>query len=86
VAKLLAAHGFVAVRLEGLGFDALVPPGTRVIELMPHHLRPWCYRRRCAVRELPYEALLGEQEDGAATCAGFKVDLGWVRSAVATIA
>jgi hypothetical protein len=109
VVELLAAHGFVAVRLEGLNFDAqaqlfaeaafivaphgaglsnlaFVPPGTSVIELMPHRLGQWCYRRLCAVRGLSYEAVIGEQEEAPPSYAGFRVDLNWLRSAVGLMA
>ncbi|MCQ8242268.1 glycosyltransferase family 61 protein [Rhizosaccharibacter radicis] len=66
-ALVVAPHG---AGLSNLAFSA---PGTRVIELMPHRLTQWCYRRLCAAHGLFYEGVIGEQAPGPPGVAPFAV-------------
>lgn len=54
------ARAAVIVAPHGAGLTNLVfcRPGTRVIEIMPHTLLNWCYRRLAAIRWLDYDCVL----------------------------
>ncbi|WP_158093449.1 DUF563 domain-containing protein [Acetobacter sp. DsW_063] len=54
------AHAAVIVAPHGAGLTNLVfcRRGARVIEVMPHTLLNWCYRRLAAIRRLDYDCVL----------------------------